>query len=82
MSLVVLPLILFCDNCGVVAQSKEPRNHQKGKHIERKYHLICEILMTGDVVVEKIVVDPQFCPLALACILGVSPAPNPCMSRP
>ena len=27
-------------------------------------------------------VDPQFCPLPLACILGVSLAPNFCMSRP
>ena len=31
---------LFYDNSGVVAQSKDPRNHKKGKHIERKYHII------------------------------------------
>ena len=36
------PMILFYDNSGVVAQAKEPRNHSKGKHIERKYHLIQE----------------------------------------
>ena len=29
-----------------------------------------------------IFVDPQFCPLTIACILGVSPTPNFCMSRP
>ena len=34
--------------------SKEPRNHGKGKHIKRKYHLICEIIVKEDVVVEKI----------------------------
>ena len=34
---VVDPMILHCDNSGVVAQAKEPRNHRKGKHIERKY---------------------------------------------
>jgi hypothetical protein len=34
------PITLFCNNSGTVAQSKEPRNHRKGKHIERKYHLI------------------------------------------
>ncbi|RVW26781.1 hypothetical protein CK203_117718 [Vitis vinifera] len=28
---------------GAMAQSKEPINHQKGKHIERKYHMIREI---------------------------------------
>ena len=34
------PMILYCDNSRVVAQAKEPRNHKKGKHIERKYHLV------------------------------------------
>ena len=33
-------ITLFCDNSEVVAQSKDPRNHKKGKHIERKYHII------------------------------------------
>ena len=33
-------IILYCDNSGVVAQAKEPRNHRKGKHIERKYHIV------------------------------------------
>ncbi|RVW64419.1 hypothetical protein CK203_062532 [Vitis vinifera] len=39
---------------GAVAQFKETRNHQTGKHIGRKYHPICEIVRRGDVVVEKI----------------------------
>ena len=42
------------DNSGAVAQSKEPRNHGKGKHIERKYHLIRDIVQRGDVIVTKI----------------------------
>ena len=33
-------MILYCDNSRAVAQAKEPRNHRKGNHIERKYHLI------------------------------------------
>ena len=41
---VVDPMILYCDNSGVVAQAKEPRNHRKDKHIERKYHLVREIV--------------------------------------
>ena len=49
-----VPIILFCDNSGAVAQSKDPRNHKKGKHIERKYHIIREIIAGGDVVVAKI----------------------------
>ena len=49
-----VPTTLFCDNRGVVAQSKDPRNHKKGKHIERKYHFIRDIIAWGDVIVAKI----------------------------
>ena len=35
-------------------QSKEPRNHGKGKHVERKYHLIRDIIQHGDMTVTKI----------------------------
>ena len=48
------PVTLYCDNSGAVANSKEPRSHKRGKHIERKYHLIREIVNRGDVVVKKI----------------------------
>ena len=49
-----VPITLFCDNNGAVAQSKDPRNYKKGKHIERKYHIIRDIVARGDVVVAKI----------------------------
>ena len=48
------PIVLYCDNSGAVANSKEPRSHKRGKHIERKYHLITEIVHRGDVAVMKI----------------------------
>ena len=48
------PITLYCDNSGAVAQSKEPRCHKRQKHIERKYHLIREIVKRGDIVVSKI----------------------------
>ena len=38
------PITLYCDNSGAIANSKEPRSHKRGKHIERKYHLIREIV--------------------------------------
>ena len=47
-------ITLFCDKSGAVAQSKDPRNHKKGKHIERKYNIIWDIVAVGDVVVAKI----------------------------
>ena len=58
-----LPIILYCDNNGVVVQSIDPKNHKGGKHIERKYHLIREIVQHEDVVVTMIasadnLVDP------------------------
>jgi hypothetical protein len=31
---------LYCDNSGVVARAKEPRSHQKSRHIESKHHII------------------------------------------
>ena len=49
-----VPITLFCDNSEAVAQFKDPRNHKKGKHIERKYHIIRDIVAWGDVVVAKI----------------------------
>ena len=42
--LMQLLITLYCDNSGAVANSKEPRTHKKGKHIEHKYHLIRDIV--------------------------------------
>ena len=47
-------ITLYCDNSGAVANAKEPRSHKRGKHIERKYHLIREIVGRGDIVVSQI----------------------------
>ena len=60
---IEIPLIMFCDNSGAVANSKEPRSHKKAKHIERKYNLIRDLVQKGDVIVAKIasennLVDP------------------------
>ena len=49
-----LPITLYCDNSGEVANLKEPMTYKKGKHIERKYHLIRDIVQIRDVVVTKI----------------------------
>ena len=56
MDLGVVPSVqsaitFYYDNSGAVANSKKPRSHKRGKHIERKYHLIREIVSRGDVVV-------------------------------
>ncbi|KAA0043126.1 gag/pol protein [Cucumis melo var. makuwa] len=58
-----LPITLYCDNSGAVANLREPGSHKRGKHNEHKYHLIREIVHRGDVVVTQIsseqnIVDP------------------------
>ena len=47
-------ITLYCDNSRAVANAKESRSHKRGKHIERKYHLICEKVSRGDAMVSQI----------------------------
>ncbi|CAJ2651287.1 unnamed protein product [Trifolium pratense] len=66
---IVDPIDLFCDNNGAIAQAKEPRSHQKSKHILRHYHLIREIIDRGDVKICRVptldnAADPLTKPLA------------------
>ena len=54
---------LYCDNNGAIAQAKEPRSHQRSKHILKRYHLIRDIIGNNDVKIEKVptyqnIVDP------------------------
>ena len=60
---------LYCDNNGAIAQAKEPRSHQRSKHVLRRFHLIREIVDRGDVEIRKVhtddnVADPLTKPLA------------------
>jgi hypothetical protein len=62
------PLDVYCDNNGAIAQAKEPRQHQKNKHILMRYHLIREFVEMGSVKLCKIhtdsnVADPLTKPL-------------------
>ena len=65
---IIHPILLYCDNNGTIAQAKEPRSHQRSKHVLRRYHLIREIIGRNDVKIEKIptyqnIVDPLTKPL-------------------
>ena len=51
------PLNLHCDNNGAITQAKEPRNHQKNKHVLRKFHLIREFVSRGEIKICKIHMD-------------------------
>ena len=61
-------IMLYCDSTGAIANTNEPRSHQKFKHVLRKFHLIREIVDRGDVIVCKVhtddnVADPLTKPL-------------------
>ncbi|KAL0405240.1 UNVERIFIED_CONTAM: Retrovirus-related Pol polyprotein from transposon RE1 [Sesamum latifolium] len=51
---IVEPIVIFCDNNGAIAQVKKPRSHHKSKHILRRYHLLQEMVSSGDVRVDRI----------------------------
>ncbi|KAK8597147.1 hypothetical protein V6N12_065623 [Hibiscus sabdariffa] len=63
------PLELYCNKNGAIAQAKEPRSHQRSKHILRRFHLIREIVDRGDVEICKVhtddnIADPLTKPLS------------------
>jgi hypothetical protein len=51
------PVEIYCDNSGVVAQSKEPRSHQISKHVEHRFHLLRDYVEKGKLKVCKIHID-------------------------
>jgi hypothetical protein len=48
------PLNLHYDNNGAIAQAKEPRNHQKNKHVLWKFHIIREFVRRDEIMMCKI----------------------------
>ena len=48
------PILLYYNNTGAIAQAKEPKSHQRTKHILCCYHLIQKIMDRDDVDLQKI----------------------------
>ncbi|CAH1436689.1 unnamed protein product [Lactuca virosa] len=48
------PMEIFYDNKGVVALTKEPRDHGRSRHIDRKYHFIKHRVEEGFLVVKRV----------------------------
>ena len=66
---IIDPTPLYCDNNGAITQAKEPRSHQRSKHVLRRYYLVREIIGRRDVIIEKVptyqnIVDPLTKPLS------------------
>ena len=51
------PVDVYCDKNGAIAQAKEPRSHQRSKHILRRYHLIRDIIERGDFKICRVPID-------------------------
>jgi hypothetical protein len=51
------PTVIFEDNQGTIALSKDPVNHQRSKHIDVRYHFIRTELSNGKVII-------KYCPTA------------------
>ena len=68
---IVDPIPLYCDNNRAIAQAKEPRSHQRSKHVLRRYHLIREIISRQDVKIERVPTDQNIVdPLTKALYQG------------
>ena len=50
-----LPIILFCNNQGVIDLSKDSKFHARTKHIDVHFHFICQTITQGYIKV-------QYCP--------------------
>ena len=51
------PIELFCDNEGAVSLTKEPRDHGKSRHIERKYHYIRHKVEEVHLIVTRVLLE-------------------------
>ena len=59
----------FCDNTTTLAVAKDPKYHEKTKHIKKRYHYIRDVIIEKDVVLKYIstsnmVADPLTKPIA------------------
>ncbi|KAM1726180.1 hypothetical protein ACFX12_016980 [Malus domestica] len=66
---ITSPVTLYCDNNGAIAQAKEPRAHQKNKHIDRRFNIIRRYAAEGKINILKVasadnVTDPLTKPMS------------------
>ena len=45
---------MFCDSQSVIFLTKDQMFHERTKHIDVRYHFVCEIIAHGDIVVNKV----------------------------
>ena len=50
---VLKPVTLFCDNMSSIQLANNPIFHARTKHIDVRYHFMCDVIARGDIVVSK-----------------------------
>jgi len=48
------PMEIYFDNEGAVALTKDPKDHGKSRHIDKKYHFVRDKVKKGDIVVKRV----------------------------
>ena len=51
------PMTIFCDNTGAISIAKEPKFHNRTKHIKRRFNSIRDQVQVGDIEICKIHTD-------------------------
>jgi AraC-like DNA-binding protein len=46
------PTPIFCDNTSSITLSKNHVFHKKSKHIDTRFHFICELVNNGDIALQ------------------------------
>ncbi|CAM8894310.1 unnamed protein product [Rhodiola kirilowii] len=54
---ISVPIDIYCDNNGAIAQAKEPSSSSKSRNVMRKYHLIRRIITKGEIKMCKVHTD-------------------------
>ncbi|GJT02227.1 hypothetical protein Tco_0823396 [Tanacetum coccineum] len=62
------PIEIFCDNESAVALTKEPKDHRKSKHIERKYHFVRSKVEEGHVIVKHMRLEDNLADLFIKAL--------------
>jgi hypothetical protein len=53
------PTVIHCDNQSCIKLSENPVFHDRSKHIEIRYHFICDWVQRGAVQLQYISIDDQ-----------------------
>jgi len=48
------PMILYCDSQAAIAYTKDPKYHNKTKHIDIKYNFVRDVVASGEITLQYI----------------------------